>query len=220
MKSHIPCLLISVFTISNLLITECSAQRLDRFASKARVSYGKTITYFGYLSPGNQPDEISNGKNFYYLYFQLPDSVAELGIRMISPVPAVVMPDKGDLVTENYYSNEKDKTNYFDPWIAIEKAENPKHFLQNDTAAKWITIGFNDDSSELFWQPNGKRNNALLRIINKQQPTDKKIAPGFYRICFTDNKQPEVKGSFVVQLGTAHKLPGLKLLKNPGELLR
>ena len=145
------------------------------------------------------------------MYFWLNDSVTELAARLISPVPWVVMPDKGDLVSDNYYENEKDKATYFDPWISLDRA---KEISNVDDISKikkrsWIPLAYNDDSSELFRQPSGKAYNSLLRI--------KSASAGLYRISFTSYKKGKVRGGYLIQIGTTSKMP-LKLVRNPEEL--
>ena len=214
-----------IFILSCFFTSDIYSQRLDKFSYESagtdyKITYAKVVTYFGYIEPGSKPVEIINGKNFYYLYFRISDTIPEMGVRIISPVPYVVMPDRGDLVSDNYFDNEKDKTNYFDPWIAIERAAGftQNNFLKNDTSVKWLLIDFNDDSSELSAQPSGKSYNALLRIKPKQKDLSHQLIPGLYRIAFTDDKKGIVKGSFVIQLGTALKLHGLRLESNPEKL--
>ncbi len=216
-----------IIILSCFFTSEIYSQRLDKFSYENpeagyKITYAKVVTYFGYIEPGSKPDEIINGKNLYYLYFRISDTIPEIGVRMISPVPYVVMPDRGDLVSDNYFDNEKDKTNYFDPWIAIERALNfnTETFSKNDSAYKWVQLGFNDDSSELFPQPNGKFYNALLRIKNKTSLPSLFLIPGLYRIAFTNDKKNEVRGGFVVQLGSTNFIPALTLVKNSIELIK
>ena len=212
-------LIVFLSIVLSLSGSTTNAQRLDKFASNGKV-YKPVITYFGYINSETIPDETINGKTFYYLYFKIADTVPEIGVRIISPVPVVVMPDEGDLVAENYYDNEHDKNNYFDTWVAIERAMDvkPEHFSKPDSTIKWLQLGFNDDSQELFPQPNGKYYNSLLRIKTKPDDATKIFPPGLYRIRFSDNKNMQMKGGFVVQLGTTTKTFKLRLVKNPLEL--
>jgi hypothetical protein len=189
----------------------CDAQRLDRFGKANRISYDRIATYFGYADSLSKPDEVRNDTGYYHMYFWLNDSVSELGVRMISPVPEVVMPDRGDLVSENYYENEKDKVNYFDPWISLERS-NEISILSDVAKTKtetWIPLAFNDDSAELFKQPSGNAYNSLLRI--------RSATAGLYRIRFTSYKKGKVRGSYLIQVGATKKMP-LNLVKNPEEL--
>jgi len=196
-----------------------SAQRLDRFGDANRFSYNKIVTYFGYADSLMKPDEVHNDTGYYHMYFWLSDSVSEIAVRMISPVPVVVMPDRGDIVSENYYEHEKDKTDYFDTWFSLDRAEEIKE--QGNIAVtkntRWLQLGYNDDSSELFPQPSGNRYNSLMRIKSKHDIPGKTITAGLYRIRFTSYKKGKVKGSYLIQVGTTELLP-LKLVKHPEEL--
>jgi hypothetical protein len=198
-----------------LIFAQTNAQRLDRFGNADRISYNKIITYFGYADSLMKPDEIRNDTGYYHMYFWLDDSVSELAVRIFSPVPYVVMPDRGDLVSANYYENEKDKTNYFDTWISLEHAKQLSKEI-NITTAEWIQLGYNDDSSELFPQPSGKRYNSLLRIKHETGFANP-LEAGLYRISFTSYKKGKVRGSYLIQVGTTSKMQ-LKLVKNPEEL--
>ena len=219
---------ILIIAISCLIHLSVSAQRLDKFGSVShqidghKIPYNKIISYFGYITTDSISVELRNEKKFYYFYFNLIDATDEIGIRLISPVPDVVMPDRGDLVSENYFDNEKDKKNYFDPWIKVERAVDFKSedSLKKDSCFSWILFGSNDDSSELFAQPDGKSNNSLLRIINRTDSVEKKLLPGLYRIAFTNNKNQTIKGGFVIQVGTNGNIFKGKVFANKEELLR
>lgn len=211
-----------------LLLQTVSAQRLDKFGSIShqiagnKIPYPQIKTYFGYVETDSISSYIHNEKKFYFLYFGITDTIQEMGIRLISPVPDVLMPDKGDLVTENYFDNEKDKKNYFDPYLKIEKALDYKttDFLKPDTAFRWMLLGSNDDAAELFAQPDGKSNNSLLRIVSHTDTTGKMLLPGLYRIAFTDFKNQSLQGSYVIQLGTTGKIFEGKLTTSKEELYR
>jgi hypothetical protein len=211
-------LFIAVSFVSSI-VCESNAQRLDRFGGVNKYSYNKIVTYFGYADSLSKPDEVRNDTGYYHMYFWLSDSVAELAARMISPVPVVVMPDRGDLVSENYYANEKDKTYYFDPWISIERANGitEQKDIAKSKSSTWIQLGFNDDSNELFAQPSGNHYNSLIRIKRRNDIGQKPFTPGLYRVRFTAYKKGKVRGSYLLQIGTTTILP-LKLVKDPEEL--
>ncbi len=212
--------IILLVLLSVLVVASSKAQRLDRFAQANRISYNKIVSYFGYADSLAQPDEIRNDTGYYFMYFWISDSVSEIGARIISPVPEVVMPDRGDLVSENYYANEKEKTNYFDAWISLERAKEIS-VLGEITGAKtatWIQLGYNDDSSELFPQPSGNYYNSLLRIKSKTDSSGVFLSAGLYKIRFTSYKKGKVRGSYLIQVGTTALLPSLRLVKNPKEL--
>ena len=215
--------IIIICVLSLLTTFNCPAQRLDRFGADTgsesrdgfirRMSYETTISYFGYIKPGTAPDDMRAGKELFFLYFYLQDSVPELGARIIAPVSNLIMPDKGDLVAENYYSNEKDKKNTFNTWIAIERAYSIKSFEEITTKfdkTGWLQLAANDDSGELF-----NKTNSVIRIHNL---FEKPIVPGLYRIVISTTTKDEVKGGYLVQLGFTTILPGVKLTQKVEDL--
>ena len=206
--------LISVICIS--IAFSGSAQRLDRFGAETgsedrdgfihRNGYTGIVSYYGYIKPGSVPDDMRDGKSLYYLYFYLNDSLPEIGARIIAPVPRVIMPGKGDLVADNYYLNEKDKTHTFNTWLAIERAYSIKNFADITTKfdkTGWLQLSFNDDADEMF-----NKTNSLIRIINSAK---KNIIAGLYRIVISTSGKEEVKGGFLIQLGSTSGLPGVRL---------
>ena len=213
--------ILKLLIVFQLLSTISSqAQRLDRFGADTgsearggvtrRIAYEDIKSFYGYIKPGAEASEIRDGKSFFYLYFVINVTLPEVGMRIITPVPDVVMPDKGDVVAENYYENEKDKKNTFDSWIALERAENLNE-INNDLSQykelKWQQLGFNDDSKEAE-----NKTNSVLRLKTSAKQA---IAPGLYRIAFTTMKEKEeVKGGFLIQLGSTVGLPGVKLTPN------
>ncbi len=222
LKSLVTLLLVPFAFISEIT----NAQRLDKFGSKSnqidghRIPYQKIVTYFGYIEPSSDTNMIKVSSKKYFLYFILTDTAKEIGLRLVSPVPYVVMPDKGDLFSENYFENEKDKKTYFDPSVLIERTASfdIADKLKNDKHFKWLLLGENDDSFELFAQPDGKNHNALLRIVNGSENQEKIITPGLYRISFTTKKGETVKGSYVIQLGAEGIFHKLKLVSTKDEL--
>lgn len=206
----------AIFLLIVMRSSLVSAQRLDRFGAETgseardgfihRNGYTGIVSYYGYIKPHTAPDDMRDGKSLYYLYFYLNDSLPEIGIRIIAPVPVVIMPGKGDLVSDNYYQYEKDKSNTFNTWIALERAYSIKTFA--DVATKfektgWLQLSYNDDADEMF-----NKTNSLIRIINSPK---KNIVPGLYRIVISASEKEEVKGGFLVQLGSTSILPGVVL---------
>jgi hypothetical protein len=198
-----------------------NAQKLDKFGAdmgkktvmgkEIRVPYTDIVSYFGYVKPGAVPDETRDGKKFYYLYLWIPAVAPELGIRMISPIPEGMKPAETDFVGADYTANESDKTNYFDTWITLERADgitSVDDILKGKTAS-WNSYGVNDDSGEMPAQPSGSKYNSLMRITSETSNPLKALVVGLYRIGFTTYKTGEVKGSFLAQVGAPVKLPGV-----------
>ena len=203
---------------------DSTAQRLDRFGAETgssnrngiihRTGYTDIKSYYGYIEPGAAPDQLRGGRYYFYLYFYISDTLPEAGIRIIAPVPALIAPNKGDFVSETYYAKEKEKSLTFNTWIELERAEQIKskeEISKKIDDATWKLLGFNDDAAEMF-----NKTNSLLRIkSNPREP----LIPGLYRVAFTSSgKKEDVKGGFLIQVGSTVLLPGLKLTKQLEEL--
>lgn len=216
------------FTICSTL----SAQKLDKFGAdmgkksmmgkEIRVPYTDMLSYYGYVKPGSAPDEDRGGKKYYYLYIWIPAAAPEIGVRMVSPVPDKMMPDATDFVAADFTANATDKTNYFDTWVSLEKAEGVMSSadLAKGKKATWNLYDQNDDSSELPAQPSGSKYNSLMRITSDVSNPKKAIVAGLYRIGFTTFKHGEVQGSFIAQVGSPVKLPGVKIAKDIDSLIK
>lgn len=210
-----------------------SAQKLDKFGAdmgkkavmgkEVRVPYTDMISYYGYVKPGAKPDEEKNGKKFYYLYVWIPAAAPEIGVRMISPVPNKMEPDKSDYVAEDYKANASDTKSYFDTWISLERAEGivkAEDIAAKAKSASWNVYDQNDDSGEMPAQPSGSKYNSLMRITSDVNNPAKALVAGLYRIGFTTYKVGEVQGSFLAQVGAPVKLPGVKVAKDVDSLLK
>ena len=180
-----------------------SAQRLGRFGKgdtgQGETAYGTIKSYFGYADSTTFPAEMISDTGYYIIYFTLADSVPDLGLRLISPVPALVFPDRGDRVSDNYYENEKKRNASFDPIMYLQVLT-----LQTEGdsiitgSQEWKNIAFNDDSREL-----SPPASSLIRL---KQP----LPPGAYRIAFK-SKDNKVKGGYLVQLGSSGPVSNVKL---------
>ena len=200
------------------------AQKLGKFGADlgkktvlgkdVRVPYADVSTYYGYVAPGGKPDEVKNGKNFYYVYLWIPAVAPEIGIRMISPVPEGMSPEGTDFKSASYEANKADAKNFFDTWISLERAANIVSLADiktNLSKATWVNYGNNDDSKELPAQPSGNNYNSLLRITSTPADPLKALTVGLYRIGFTTYKTGDVQGSFLAQVGAPVKLPGIMI---------
>jgi hypothetical protein len=209
------------------------AQKLEKFGAdmgkksamgkEIRVPYTDLISYYGYIKPGSAPDEKRDGKNYYYLYVWIPAVAPELGVRMISPVPDKMAPEATDFVGADYKANESDKTKYFDTWITLERADGvtkPEEIVAKGKGAKWNKFDSNDDSSEMPAQPSGSKYNSLMRITSETSNPAKSLVVGLYRIGFTTFKTGEVQGSFLAQVGSPVKLPGVQIAKDMDSLMK
>lgn len=216
----------ALFVASALLAVSVSAvaQKLDKFGAdmgkksamgkEIRVPYTDVISYYGYIKPGSTPDEVREGKKYYYLYVWIPAVAPEIGIRMISPVPDKMAPAEGDFSSEAFKANADERKAFFDTWISFEKAAgvtSADDIVAKGKTAKWNKFDHNDDSSEMPAQPSGSKYNSLLRITSDTSDPLKSLTVGLYRIGFTTYKTGEVEGGFLAQVGAPVKLPGVQV---------
>jgi hypothetical protein len=181
------------------------------FGQEIRLPYTDVLSYYGYIKPGSTCDEERGGKKYYYLYLWIPSAIPELGLRMVSPVPKEMKPEKTDYVMDEYKDNTSDTKSYFDTWISLEKSNvyfNDSNFVENVKNATWTLMAQNDDSGELPAQPSGKKYNSQMRISSDANNPTKSLVKGLYRIGFTTYKTGEVQGSFIAQIGAVIKIPG------------
>jgi hypothetical protein len=207
------------------------AQKLGKFGAdmgmktvagkEIRVPYTDVSSYYGYIKPGAVPDETRDGKSYYYLYLWIPAAAPEMGIRMLSPVPAEMKPEETDFVGADYKENAGDTKSYFDTWITLERAEgiSKAEDILNGKTASWNAYDSNDDSGELPAQPSGSKYNSLMRITSEVGNPTKALVVGLYRIGFTTYKTGEVQGGFLAQVGAPVKLPGVKISSNLEDLM-
>lgn len=203
---------------------EIGAQANPMGGDSIRVPYQDTVSYYGYVKPGSAPDAEVNGKKMYYVYVWIPLVAPELGMRMVSPVPEGMAPEKTDFVDAAYSAEGKaDTTNYFDTWITLDRANEvimPADIADKAASATWTNYGNNDDSSELPAQPSGSKYNSVLRVVSEPSDPLKALIRGLYRIGFTTYKVGEVQGSFVAQIGAPIKLPGVVVAKTLEEMAK
>ncbi|OFX34190.1 MAG: hypothetical protein A2X08_03545 [Bacteroidetes bacterium GWA2_32_17] len=216
-----------------LIATNSFSQKLDKFTTdlgkksvmgkEVRVPYTDLISYYGYIAQGAKPDEMRDGKKFYYLYLWISVAAPEVGVRMISPVPDKMVPEETDFKGSDYDQNKTDKTSYFDTWITLEKASgitSIEEISSKASGAKWNSYEQNDDSGEMPAQPSGSKYNSLMRITSSTSDPLKSLTIGLYRIGFTTYKTGEVQGSFLAQVGSPVKIPGVMIAKDIETLVK
>ena len=206
---------ISLLFIFLFAIGSINAQKLGAFESsvkkrigpiKKRVPYLDVISYLGHASPGTE-NEVKDGKKFYYIYLWIPAVTQELGLRMMSPA--------GDAKTENPivgtgYEENKDSKDFFDTYITLERSNIfTQDGIADSASATWTQLAKNDDSGDMPKQPSGKKYNSLLRYESQAGNPLKALTKGLYRIGFTSFKKGEVNGTFLAQIGSPIKLPGV-----------
>lgn len=210
---------------------QANAQKLGKFGAEMgkksvmgkeiRVPYTSVTNYYGYVGADAKPDEEKGGKKYYYLYVWIPVAAPEIGIRMISPVPESEKPATGDFKSMAFDKNATDKTNFFDTWIAFDKASgimSAADIKAKSKSATWNTIERNDDSGEMPANPSGSKYNSLMRMTSELSNPLKALTVGLYRIGFTTYKTGDVKGSFLAQIGAPVNIPGIVVASSIDEL--
>lgn len=204
-------LVIFLFAVSNV-----NAQKLKAFGSsiekkvgpvKKKVPYLDVISYLGHAAPGTE-SEVKDGKKYYYIYVWIPAVAPELGLRMMSPAGDVKKAK--NIIKDDGYDANKDSKEYFDTYITLERSDIfTKAGISGAADANWTTLTKNDDSGEMPKQPSGRKYNSLLRYKSKTGDPTKALTVGLYRIGFTSFKKGEVNGTFLAQIGSPIKLPGV-----------
>ncbi len=187
---------------------------------EVRIPYTDMTSYFGYVKPGQEPDATIDGKKMFFLYIWVPAVVPEIGVRMASPATMFAAPAEGDIVDASYKADDKD--NYFDTWINFERALTVvglESMKATKDATPWLSLGKNDDSSEMPKNGGGQRYNSLLRITSDIKDVKRSLVRGLYRVAFTTYKKGEVKGSFVAQVGAPIKIPGVIVSRSIDDII-
>jgi len=219
---------ISMVVMALFMALGVSAQKLESFGSSIekqvgpktiKVPYTDVISYLGYASPGTE-DDVKDNKKFYYIYIWVPAVAPELGVRMMSPVPAKYKNKKATQSTG--YKANISSADFFDTYITLERSNIvSKGGITADgvESAKWTVLESNDDSSEMPKNPSGSSYNSLLRYKSKIGDPTKALTIGLYRVGFTTYKVGEVKGTFLAEVAAPIKLPGVAMGKTLEELL-
>jgi hypothetical protein len=196
-----------------------SAQRLERFGNNG-ISYAVIKTLYGIIPTKNIPSAPIKDTINYFVYLWLPDSVSEISMRLISPVPSFVYPNTGEKITEDYQDPpDTSYKKYFDPEVRLEKSLNadaPEDAFQKSNLL-WKRLGFNDNSAVLLAQPSGEKNNSLLRVVVNQKKNIR-LTTGLYRIRFRAHAEKNPAGTFMLQVGLMEMIPGIKLFRLAEEL--
>lgn len=182
------------------------AQRLEQFGSDSgkresggithRIPYEKVISYFDFIDKDHSQLSSHKGQEEITFYFYLEDSLTELGLRVLSPVPELVTPKKGNYATNAFLDSSKNKNIGFDPVLKIKRS---KSFVEKadlgrkDFIPDWVLLGENDNQNEMF-----RKEYALIRLVATADQNV--LCPGLYCITITASKE-SLRGSFLLQIG-------------------
>jgi hypothetical protein len=184
--------------------------RMERNGSIVEAAYPDQANYFGYILPDSAWTKPSKS----YLFFRLNSDVTELGIRILSPVPELVSPDKGDLASEKYLANEKKKSTGFTPKFRLNRQNTP---LQDSPGSVLNTPGWKliSKNDTLQAAREGSSRQAVVRLYDEKNKNDKTIQAGLYMIEITPSDTTFRYGSFLVQIGTTSEIKSVILSEKP-----
>lgn len=137
----------------------------------------------------------------YTAYFEINDSLQELGIRIISPLPDLLSPAKGDITTNAYDEKpEKDNTG-FKPEIYLLKA-----------VAKSEDMNFIEmqDMTPLKMKD---RLHPTIRLVSKDEKN--LLAPGIYKLVIFTQDRSKPSGAFALQFGSIPRIKMPALYSSP-----
>jgi hypothetical protein len=182
------------------------AQRTEPFcASKPKdkligTPYDYTQSYFEFIDAKNPFVREVNDSDNYVIYFFLDVSLSELGIRVLSPIPPLTTPNKGNIATDEYSMHSNELNKGFDAYIALFRAtgtHNRNDLNLADENYSWSSIAFNDNNYE-----NRDYKNPLLRLENASIPA------GLYMLSIGSRELKKLRGSFLLQIGAN---PGVRI---------
>jgi|GEM_PF-1926910 len=223
-----PIKIIFIFCLLIASDTDAFSQRLEKFVSRERsherngaivpVAYPDIANYFGYLAPDTSSRSAQAEPAKTYLYFWLRENVSELGIRVISPVPELVFPDKGDIASESYMINEKDKADSFSPSFKLYKAKGispATTYNAKPGEIEWSFIAENDKQKDEPWTQVNKKNYTLVRLQDQSTDASKTDRSGFYKLVIFTTDTLSSTGSFLVQVGSTSDIKSIKIAEKP-----
>lgn len=190
----------------SIFVSTAYAQRTEPFcASKPKdkligTPYDYTQSYFEFIDTHNAFVKQVNDSDRYVIYFFLDDSLSELGIRVLSPIPPLTTPNKGNIATDDYSLHANELNKGFDAQIALFRAtgtHSRNDLNLADENYSWFQIAFNDNNYE-----NSDYKNPLLRLENTSIPE------GLYMLSIGSREFKKLRGSFLLQIGSN---PGVRI---------
>lgn len=180
----------------------------------ARAPYMSQFSYFGYVEP-----TAKTARQDEAIYFWLPVSTQELGVRFISGPTVNVRPDaRHDVQEAAYKEHRKDKAR-FDPAIEVQRCLTALDEVDvSNACGQWVALGENDDSVEVPTDDQGRHVNSLVRVSTNPDDPLKALGRGLYRVNIQGAKQSAPKGTFVLQLGAPVLLDAVAMARTPEAL--
>jgi len=192
--------------------------RMNVNGKEARPPYLSLFGYFGYLEPAaSTAPQAAEAPEC--VYFWLPTSTPELGVRFASGRAGKARPDSSRDVVESAYAAHKNDPASFDPAIEVQRCVTALQLADVATpCAQWVALGDNDDSPEMPANQAGKRTNSLVRVGTHPEDPLKSLTRGLYRVNIRAAKGTTAQGTFLLQLGAPVLLEQVAMARTPQAL--
>ena len=128
----------------------------------------------------------------YTAWFEIKDSLQELGIRIISPLPDLMSPAKGDVTTPAFDAKPAKDNSGFKPEIYLLKA------VAKSDDMNFIELKDMTPVSQRNWKA------PSFRITDKGDGT--KLSPGIYQIVIFTQDRAKPQGAFALQFGSIPRI--------------
>jgi hypothetical protein len=156
------------------------------------VPYEKVQTRFEYIDSTCAFLQLKKTGWSYTAYFEITDSLQELGLRIISPLPDLLSPHKGDVTTSSF--DEKpfnDKTGFHAEWYLFKATNNSGEL--NFAELKDMTPEKLKD-----------RTHPEFRIVDNGDSL--RLPPGIYKLILLSRDRNKPAGSFAIQFGSIPRI--------------
>lgn len=188
-KKHLSLASILLWLLGVLMhVNSVQAQRLPLLLSKSNSSpkptpFQETVRYFDVAHNKHPQLRIQKDTTFYTLYFVLNDSLQELAVRLLSPLPELTSPNKGNIVRDGYYAFDKKNSQGFDGRICLDFSST------TEDSTQWTSI-------PLLIDKNNVPGNSTWRHY------DRKLSPGTYRLRIFTTLPEKMRGAFMLETGS------------------
>ncbi|HNQ12558.1 MAG TPA: LipL32 family surface lipoprotein [Bacteroidia bacterium] len=207
-----------LLTLLGISIQSLNAQRLDYFGMEygktdlgngifSRIRFNEIASYFDFIEKNDARYFQRNKRGEIVLYFLLNDTVEELAVRAISPIPHLASPRSGNIASDSYIRNENKKQNGFDTEILLERysgSRNPSVLNTPTDDWKWDFVDANGGIKP-------GETNSEIRLVQYDTESENQIIPGLYKISVTQHAGSELFGSLLVEVGCTKSLVHPKL---------
>ncbi len=195
--------------------------RQDVSGKVARAPYMSQFSYFGYFEPNGAIGNADPSGSARAIYFWLPVSSPELGVRFLSGSAGFYKPDARKDVAEAAYAAHNREHTFFDPAIEVQRCLTVLDISEiTSPCAQWVGLGQNDDSPEMPANPRGAFTNSLVRVGTHPEDPLKSLTRGLYRVNVQGVKDTDPKGIFLLQLGDPVLLDQVAMARTPDALAK